>query len=204
MRGRLHWRAVTAVIVTGLVISAISVEVMSRLRLPSPRAPGSAAIEMLAADPRPAIWDAYWRLAIKHPWFGIGLGRTLPSKVYRLEDDAALRQIDAHAPTHAHNVLLDLVLQVGVVGLAIWLWLHIAILRLVIQRARHGDERAMTWAAAAVALVVAMLVKNSTNDLIVFGNALLFWALFGAAFGMVLSNGDNTSIDSLRRAAVRT
>ena len=34
-----------------------------------------------------------------------------------------------------------------------------------------------------------MLVKNSTNDLIVFGNALLFWALLGTMLGLVWRDG---------------
>ena len=36
-----------------------------------------------------------------------------------------------------------------------------------------------------MALVLSMLVKNSTNDLMVFGNALLFWSLLGAMLGLV-------------------
>jgi O-antigen ligase len=144
---------------------------------------------MIMADPRPAIWAAYLDIASRQPWLGVGLGRSVPSRAYNLRDDDELRRIDSQAPTHAHNVLLDLVLQVGVVGLAIWAWLHFEILRLVLRRARHGGDREKAWAAAAVALVLAMLVKNSTNDLIVFGNALLFWALLGTMLGLVWRDG---------------
>jgi len=114
----------------------------------------------------------------------------VPSRVYHLQDDGDLRQIDVHAPTHAHNVFLDLVLQIGLVGLAIWIWLHVEILRLTLKRARQGGDREKAWAAAAVALVLAMLVKNSTNDLIVYGNAILFWALLGTMLGLVWRDGD--------------
>ena len=47
-----------------------------------------------------------------------------------------------------------------------------------------GDEE-KAWAAAAVSLMVALVVKNSTNDLDVYGNAILFWTLLGAAVGLV-------------------
>jgi O-antigen ligase len=144
---------------------------------------------MILADPRPAIWAAYLEIAGRQPWLGVGLGRSVPSRAYHLRDDDELRRIDSQAPTHAHNVLLDLVLQVGVAGLAIWAWLHFEILRLALRRARHGGDREKAWAAAAVALVLAMLVKNSTNDLIVFGNALLFWALLGTMLGLVWRDG---------------
>jgi hypothetical protein len=76
-------------------------------------------------------------------------------------------------------------LQVGLIGLSLWLWLHVEILRLGWQRARGAGDREKAWAAAAVALALAMLVKNSTNDLIVYGNAILFWALMGTMLGLI-------------------
>jgi O-antigen ligase len=131
------------------------------------------------------MWAIYLDLARAHPWLGIGLGRSVPSRVYHLEDDADLRRIDLHAPSHAHNVLLDLVLQVGLIGLVFWIWLHVVILRVAWRRARERSDREKAWAAAAVALALAMLVKNSTNDLIVYGNAILFWALMGTMLGLI-------------------
>jgi O-antigen ligase len=94
-------------------------------------------------------------------------------------------------------VLLDLVLQVGIVGLALWAWLHFEILRLAVKRARASGDRERAWAAAAVALVLAMLVKNSTNDLIVFGNAILFWALLGTMLGLVWREGGDARGDTV-------
>jgi O-antigen ligase len=186
LRGRLHWKSVLLVVAIGVAVSAACLEIISRSRMPaSPSSSPSAAVEMIMADPRPAMWAVYLELARKHPWLGIGLGRTVPSRAYRLHDDADLRRIDLQASTHAHNVVLDLVLQVGLIGLAFWLWLHVEILRLAWQRARVAGDREKAWAAATVALVLAMLVKNSTNDLIVYGNATLFWALMGTMLGLI-------------------
>jgi O-antigen ligase len=191
LRGRLHLKSVVTIVLLGVVVSAASLEVISRARLPGPHPNDrSAALQMIMSDPRPAIWGAYLGLAGRTPWFGVGLGRSVPSRVYHLQDDGELRQIDVHAPTHAHNVFIDLVLQIGLVGLAIWIWLHVEILRLTIKRARQGGDREKAWAAATVALVLAMLVKNSTNDLIVYGNAILFWALLGTMLGLVWRDGD--------------
>jgi O-antigen ligase len=190
LRGRLRLRSVVTIVVLGLIVSAASLEVISRVRLPGPYpSDRSAAVQMITSDPRPAIWGAYLELAGRAPWLGVGLGRGVPSRAYHLEADEGLRQIDIHAPSHAHNVLLDLVLQVGLVGLALWVWLHVEILRLTLARSRRGGDREKAWAAAAVALVLAMLVKNSTNDLIVFGNAILFWALMGTMLGLVWRQG---------------
>jgi O-antigen ligase len=186
LRGRLHTRSVLITIGAGLIVSAIGVEVISRLRLPEPQSMSrSAAVDMIVKDTRPAIWSAYIGLARQHPWVGVGFGRSIPSKTYRLDDNDAFRSIDAHAPTHAHNVVLGLTLEVGLIGLAVWLYLHYYLLKLAILRARPRGDREKAWAAAVVALVVAMLVKNSTNDLMVFGNAILFWSLLGAILGLV-------------------
>jgi O-antigen ligase len=186
LRGALRWRPVVMIVVVGLIASAVCIEIISRVRLPGPQPTDRiVAVDMIATDSRPAIWAAYLELAQKRPWFGVGLGRSVPSRAYGLENDPALRRIDAQAWSHAHNVLLDLVLQVGVIGLALWIWLHVEILRLAWQRVRSGDDREKAWGAAAVALVLALLMKNSTNDLTVYGNAILFWALLGAMLGLI-------------------
>ena len=185
LRGALRWKSVLTIAVCGLIVSAASIEIISRVRLPEPRpADRSVALEMIAADSRPAIWAAYAHFVPEHPWLGTGLGRTVPPRAYHLDDDRPLLEIDAQAGTHGHNLLLDLLLEVGVVGLVLWLWLHYEMLRLAWRRARLGGDREKAWAAAAVALVLALLTKNSTNDLAVYGNAILFWALMGAILGL--------------------
>ena len=195
LRGRLHLRSVVIAVCVGLVVAALSVELISRLRLPEPQPyDHSAALEMIASDSRPAIWAVYFQLAKLHPWTGVGIGRSVPSKTYDLAQNEDLRRIDRQAFAHAHNVLLSLALQVGLVGLAIWVWLHFRLLRLAVQCARARREREKAWAAAAVALVLAMLVKNSTNDLLVFGNAILYWTLLGAILGRVWWGGGAESL----------
>ena len=195
LRGRLHARPVLIALCVGLVVAAISVETISRLRLPQPLPYNrSAALEMMASDSRPAIWSVYLSLATLHPWVGVGFGRSVPSKTYDLIDNEPLKRIDRHAFSHAHNVVLSLTLQVGLVGLAVWGWLHFRLLRSALRWARVRGRREKAWAAAAVALVLAMLVKNSTDDLIVYGNAVLYWTLLGAILGRVWWGGGAESL----------
>lgn len=186
LRGALRWKAVLTIAAAGLIVSAACVEVISRVRLPEPRPwDHSVALEMIGADSRPAIWSAYSAFVRQHPWLGVGLGRSVPPRAYQVDADAALLRIDPQAAAHAHNIILDLLLEVGVIGLALWLWLHYEMVRLAWQRARHSGDREKAWAAVAVGLVLALLTKNSTNDLAVYGNAILFWALMGATLGLV-------------------
>ena len=90
----------------------------------------------------------------------------------------------------------------GVIGLALWLWFHVEILRLAWQRSRSGGDREKAWAAAAVALALSLLMKNSTNDLAVYGNAILFWALLGAMLGLVWRSAEIRSEAVLSPQAV--
>jgi O-antigen ligase len=156
---------------------------------------------MIASDSRPAIWAVYYDLAKRHPWLGVGFGRLVPSMTYDLAQNEDLKRIDRQAFSHAHNVLLSLALQVGLVGLAIWTWLHVRLLSLAVMCARERGEREKAWAAAAIALVLAMLVKNSTNDLMVFGNAILYWTLMGAILGRIWWGGGAESLTLSRLEA---
>jgi O-antigen ligase len=203
LRGTLRWKSVLTIAVCGLIVSAACVEVISRVRSPESRPlDRSVALEMIAADSRPAIWAAYSRFVQRRPWFGIGLGRSVPPRAYGLDEDAALLRIDPQAGAHGHNIILDLLLEVGVVGLALWLWLHYEMVRLAWQRARDGGDREKAWAAVAVGLVLALLTKNSTNDLAVYGNAILFWALMGATLGLIWRRADATAEEFVTRRAV--
>jgi O-antigen ligase len=203
LRGALRWKSVITIAIAGLIVSAACIEIISRVRLPEPRPPDhSVALELIAGDSRPAIWATYSELARVHPWFGIGLGRSVPPRAYHLDEDAALLRIDAQAGAHGHNLLLDIVLEVGIVGLALWLWLHYGIVRLAWQRAKRGGDREKAWAAVAVALLLALLVKNSTNDLAVYGNAVLYWALMGATLGLIWRRADAALQAVLPRGAV--
>ena len=203
LRGALRWKSVLAIAIAGSIVSAACIEIISRVRLPEPRpVDHSVALELIAGDSRPAIWATYSELTRVHPWFGIGLGRSVPPRAYHLDEDATLLKIDAQAGAHGHNLLLDLVLEVGIVGLALWLWLHYEIVRLAWQRARSGDDREKAWAATAVGLLLALLVKNSTNDLAVYGNAILYWALMGATLGLVWRRTDVAVEAVLPRSAM--
>ena len=186
LRGALRWKSVLTIALAGLLISAACIEIISRVRLAESRpVDRSVALEMIEGDSRPAIWAAYAEFVHNQPWLGVGLGRSVPARAYHLDEDSRLLKIDPQAGAHGHNLILDLLLEVGIVGLALWLWLHYEVVRLAWQRARRGGDREKAWAAAAVALLLALLVKNSTNDLDVYGNAILFWTLMGVILGLI-------------------
>jgi len=84
-------------------------------------------------DERKLIWLASFAMFREHPWFGIGLGRfdahylTYQSKVLAELDTPLPEQIAANS---AHNLLLQLMAEAGVFGMAFWLMVTVVLLKL--------------------------------------------------------------------------
>ena len=144
----------------------------------------SAAFKLMRSEPRPQIWGYYLKKAEQHPWIGVGFGRTLPAIYYNTHDDKALSAIDPLAVIHAHNLLLDWMLQTGLLGLAIFLSLLVAVGRRAWHaRAFSRDHRLL--ACALLVTIAAMLLRNMTDDFLVYGIAIMFWATIGVLLGLL-------------------
>jgi O-antigen ligase len=150
--------------------------------------PGESAFVTLALrDTRPKIWSYYIGLAKQSPWIGVGFGRTVPGIHYRTESDRALASIESNAYIHAHNIVLNWWLQTGVVGVGLLLAALALIARAVVGAARR-DAAAPRQAAmvGVLALLAVLVIRDVTDDFLVFGIATLFWSLVGAFAGLAL------------------
>jgi len=133
----------------------------------------------MSSDARPRIWEFYGSQVAKHPWIGIGFGKPLPSLAYgRLVPDD-LFKLDGNVRTHAHNLFLNTLLQVGIVGLILQLAVFgglanqfFAVRRLYPQLYRAG-----------IALILGMLAKNLTDDFMWQSTMLMFWSYCGWLLG---------------------
>lgn len=183
---RIAWPAVGAVVAV-VVLVGVLLESGARERLEVlkiPVEPGNSAfVELTSRDTRPMIWTYYTRLALQSPWIGVGFGRTVPGIHYRTEDDAALRRVEVNAYTHAHNLFLNWWLQTGVVGVAI---LVAALVQIVVAAWRGSGETPSGKAAgfAMLAIVALMLIRDATDDFLIYGMATLFWTLLGSLAGV--------------------
>ncbi len=132
------------------------------------------------ADPRPAIW--HQSAAVIADKYATGLGFGISSLRERLIAHMPDKAI-ADRYGHGHNLLINYLLQMGVVGaatilalMAILLWSFMAI------RLRGGS-----WEIAGlcgVLLVSGMFLRNMTDDFFNRHNALQFWALAGILLAM--------------------
>jgi putative inorganic carbon (HCO3(-)) transporter len=122
---------------------------------------------------RAAHWLAAWRMFSLHPWLGIGLGQY--ATVYPLV--AIPRWSDPLG--HAHNYLLNILAEGGMVSLTGYLVFSITAL---VSSIRVAYSK-MTWrkslGLAAVGMWTALFVHNLFDNLYVHGMYLLVAIVFG-------------------------
>jgi hypothetical protein len=140
-----------------------------------------AAKLALSGDTRPQIWGFYGSQVQKHPWFGIGFGKPLPSIAYGSLIPGNLVALDQNVEAHAHNLFLNTLLQVGIVGLA----LQIIVFASLAYRFYLARETHPFICRAGIALVVGMITKNLTDDFMWESTMLMFWCTCGLLMGMI-------------------
>ncbi len=133
--------------------------------------------QVMVADVRPQhIWQNSLAAVREAPLWGSGYGRRIFYKTH-----PELAEGDGW---HAHNILLSRLVQLGIVGLALLLYLFLSIGEhlLYIYRAAHSREG--IWiGACGITLLVGALAANMANDSFVRHSALLFWSLIGMWLG---------------------
>ncbi len=136
-----------------------------------------------AADPRWQIWAFVINGLLAHPWTGGGFGRTV--MVHSNPEFLRVFQLE-----HAHNMVLNKGVQMGLPGIAAFLLLLGTTLRaLWPSRALRSDPRLWGYAVGAVVMSVGVYLKNMTDDFFVEHNALLYWMLVGAVLGALAGHG---------------
>ncbi|QNM97359.1 O-antigen ligase family protein [Chitinimonas koreensis] len=142
------------------------------------------AVALVAHSERYEIWQFWWTQYLKQPWFGVGFGRYLPNMLYAELRPAALPV--SHV-SHAHNLFFDVALQLGAVGLALFLCACAQLARVALGAAR----RDRTACAVLLALLVGWLAKNLSDDGWQDGWLWLAFSLFGAvAARIAVDEGD--------------
>jgi O-antigen ligase len=137
------------------------------------------AVTSLSFDERPVIWSAAREPLLERLWIGHGFGREIAGAAIErgLAERGSLNRF-----RHAHNVFLDVVLQLGLVGLVAFAAL-LATLALAFVRAARQPGGA-PLAITGLAMLVAYFAKNLTDDFYYRPNSLVFWAVTGLLLGL--------------------
>ncbi len=129
-------------------------------------------------DSRVVLWPAVARTIIEHPISGAGFGREAMKLGY-----PELLVPDHPHFWHAHNVFLNYGLAMGLAGLAVLIVLFSSIFIRFLRLSTDRENQASIIGLTGALLVLALVLRNLTNDFFVRDAALLFWALCGALFG---------------------
>lgn len=140
----------------------------------------STAVESITQDERPRVWSAAAAIVAERPLNGQGYGREIVGD--RIEG-VLPPKMSVHI-RHAHNVLIDVAIQLGAAGVVIFLAL-LATLVAAYARVRHAPAGAGV-AVAGFALVATFLVKNLTDDFYFRPNSLTFWAINGMLLALAV------------------
>jgi len=159
----------TAGVVLALAVIAgcalVSVRVQAQREAMDPAA-------SLTSERRIKLWPEVLQQIEQRPLTGYGFGRGLLRGTFTEE-------LNEPILWHAHNFFLDIALQTGLPGLALFLLLLGAIAREGWRALRSGDGMRMACGLALFGVLTGMVVRNMTDTLLVRQNALLFWALVG-------------------------
>lgn len=182
-----HTKALLAVTICGaLTLTVLFITVAGQR--PSDNASPQAASSSISDHLRDTFEHSerydIWRFWLTHiadkPLTGVGFGRDLPHLTYASKKPQDWPDLMF---AHAHNILLDFTMQLGLVGLAVFLFLLGALLRYFWRLYRHPVEEVALIGICGMTTVIAMLSKNMTDNLFWRGDALLFWALMGILLG---------------------
>ena len=185
-RGRRSGTMLAATLGGALLLTILFVTVAKQrpadtvIRPPNANTAANHIVNTFEHSERYDIWRFWLARIAEKPLTGVGFGRDLPHFVYL---DMKPKEWHALMFAHAHNVLLNYALQLGIGGLAAFMFLLGALVHRFWRLYHSPLEEASLIGICGITTVVAMLSKNMTDDLFWRGDALLFWALMGILLG---------------------
>lgn len=134
--------------------------------------------ETFTRNERFEMWVFWIEGAKERFWLGHGFGYEIPLRAFS-------ERIPEHwiAPmrAHAHNALIDIYFKQGIVGLAVYLSLVGSLFHFFWRR------RAEPMALLGSSLLIAMVLKNMSDDFMTRTPLLTFWLLLGGILGALQS-----------------
>jgi O-antigen ligase len=126
------------------------------------------------------FWEAALALWSNEPLFGVGLGGFADAYAGApVSDHAFLPGTVFQPPPHAHNLFLNHLAELGLVGLILFSGLLVAALRLVL-RLRRLEDRWLSLMGTAMLATLAVFLVHNQFDVTIFGETgEVFWVFIG-------------------------
>jgi O-antigen ligase len=185
---RFRWTAAVAILLCGALLVGVgsSLSQVSRLDNVLKRV-SSVEYSAGGADPRFEGWRASVEMIGDHPILGVGVNQ-FPnvSSRYGLSDPT----VEDFRWHHAHNTALTLTAELGLVGLAVLLWLAFVVVTTLVRAVRRtrGPDRAL---AVAIAGAIAASTIQGMVDYSLASNVSRALLLALVAGAVVLARGQD-------------
>ena len=133
-----------------------------------------------SARSRMVIIEAQWRMFLDHP-LGTGRKGTAALSPQYMEDRWLTVDATGTAQRSSHNTFMTALVEQGLIGAVLYLWLNVWILVAMWRLSRlervHGDARLTTWGAAIGGGLVVIFIAGNTADFLMA--EVLFWLCAG-------------------------
>jgi len=142
----------------------------------------AGATDSLERDVRPRIWGVAWEKFAQAPVLGHGFGREILAADFIPHTPRVLGHPEIR---HGHNVFVDMALQLGVAGLAVFVAILVMLAREYRSYLRREDLAPL--GVLGLAVLAGFLVKCLTDDFLHRHNGLVFWAINAMLLGLARS-----------------
>jgi len=132
--------------------------------------------QITKSDQRPKLWADSVTFIRERPLTGAGFGRMVLGK------ELATQQQDSNH-THAHNIVLNSALQLGLLGPLVLAFFFYSIVRELWKLLKSSDNELRILGAAGMSLLGGMFAQSMVEDILVRHLAWLFWSLLGMTLG---------------------
>jgi O-antigen ligase len=173
-------RLALAASVAALVIFCGAFLYVAKQKLQLSGGPAEIIAQAARADRRPKLWIDSITFIKERPLTGAGFGRMVLGK--ELID----QQNDINH-THAHNIILNYALQLGLLGPVVLFFLFYCVVREFWRLTKSSSYELKVLGIAGISILGGIFGQSMVEDIFVRHLAWLFWALAGMTLGYALN-----------------
>ncbi|MBN2406210.1 MAG: tetratricopeptide repeat protein [Elusimicrobia bacterium] len=180
-RNVIYFLVTVLVLATG-IFSAVSSQFSDRIK-------SFFSIEKMGAafTQRVLIWESAYNMFKDTPVIGRGWGNFeifFPFYQGRLIDSKRYRELRTHA-NNAHNILMEYLTQVGIIGTGIYIWLIAVFVSCAKRLYTVSEDKERIWVVILAVAGISFWIDNILNVSLFFPMpALAFWLNAGLLAGM--------------------
>jgi O-antigen ligase len=132
------------------------------------------------------LWQSSWRMALDHPWLGVGPDNFLYAYRTRYVLPSAWQELNL---SHPHNLALDLATRLGVIGALAGAWVLVSGLVGGWRLFRRGNDRIWPVALGLLGGLTATIAHGMIDNSLFLIDLM---ALFMLAMGLIQRLGEAT------------